>query len=250
MIVLITGSSAGIGKACANLFAENGHDIIITGRRKEILDDLKLGLETAYNVDVLALSFDIQDKNAVLNAINSLEGKWRNIEVLVNNAGLALGRESFQNAEISDFETMLQTNVNGLLYISKAVVDLMKGKNKGHIINISSTAAKEVYPGGHVYCASKHAVDAITKGMRIDLLPHRIKVTSISPGMVETEFSKVRFKGDESKAGEVYKGFTPLYAEDVANAVFYAASLPEHVNVNDMVLTCTAQANSYIVNKE
>lgn len=250
MIVLITGASAGIGKACANLFAENGHDVIITGRRKEILDDLKLGLETAYNVDVLALSFDIQDKNAVLNAVSGLEGKWRNVDVLINNAGLALGKESFQNAEISDFETMMQTNVNGLLYISKAIVDLMKGKNKGHIINISSTAAKEVYPGGHVYCASKHAVDAITKGMRIDLLSHHIKVTSISPGMVETEFSKVRFKGDDSKAGEVYKGFTPLYAEDVANAVFYAASLPDHVNINDMVLTCTAQANSYIVNKE
>ena len=250
MIVLITGASAGIGKACANIFAKNGYNIIITGRRKQKLDDLKLGLETAYNVEVLSLDFDIQDKNAVAKAINSLDESWRNIDVLVNNAGLALGKDTFQDADVADFETMLQTNVNGLLYVSKAIVALMKTKNKGHIINISSTAAKEVYPGGHVYCASKHAVDAITKGMRIDLLPHKIKVTSISPGMVETEFSKVRFKGDESKADAVYQGFTPLYAEDVADAVYYAASLPEHVCINDMVLTATAQANSYVTLKE
>lgn len=246
MVVLITGASAGIGLACAKIFAKNGYDVIITGRRVEKLQSLKEELEEKYKVKVLPLNFDIQDRKSVKYAIESLSGSWQKIDVLVNNAGLALGKEAFQDAELDDFETMLQTNVHGLLYVTKYVVDLKKVQKKGHIINLSSTAAKEVYPGGHVYCASKHAVDAITKGLRIDLLPFNIKVTSISPGMVETEFSQVRFKGDLNKAQEVYKGFTPLYAEDVANAVYYAASLPPHVCINDMVITSIAQANSYI----
>ena len=250
MVVLITGASAGIGLACAKIFAKNGYDVIITGRRLEKLQSLQVELEKEYKIKVLPLNFDIQDRKAVKYAIESLSGNWQKIDVLVNNAGLALGKEAFQDADLDDFETMLQTNVNGLLYVTKYVVDLKKVQKRGHIINISSTAAKEVYPGGHVYCASKHAVDAITKGLRIDLLPFNIKVTSISPGMVETEFSQVRFKGDKAKAKDVYNGFTPLYAEDVADAVFYAASLPPHVCINDLVLTSTAQANSYITLKK
>jgi NADP-dependent 3-hydroxy acid dehydrogenase YdfG len=250
MVVLITGASAGIGLACAKVFAKNGYDVIITGRRLEKLQQLQEELEKAYEVKVLPLNFDIQDRRAVKYAIESLSGSWQKIDVLVNNAGLALGKEAFQDAYLDDFETMLQTNINGLLYVTKYVVDLKKVRKKGHIINISSTAAREVYPGGHVYCASKHAVDALTKGLRIDLLPLNIKVTSISPGMVETEFSQVRFKGDKSKAEDVYKGFTPLHADDVAAAVFYAASLPAHVCINDIVLTSIAQANSYITLKK
>jgi 3-hydroxy acid dehydrogenase/malonic semialdehyde reductase len=250
MVVLITGASAGIGLASAKIFAKNGYDVIITGRRLEKLNELQKELEQTYKVKVLPLNFDIQDRKAVKYAVESLSGNWQKIDVLVNNAGLALGKESFQDADLDDFETMLQTNVNGLLYVTKYVVDLKKVQKKGHIINLSSTAAKEVYPGGHVYCASKHAVDAITKGLRIDLLPFNIKVTSISPGMVETEFSQVRFKGDKDKAKEVYAGFTPLYAEDVAAAIYYAASLPAHVCINDMVITSIAQANSYVTLKK
>jgi 3-hydroxy acid dehydrogenase / malonic semialdehyde reductase len=250
MVVLITGASAGIGLASAKIFAKNGYDVIITGRRLEKLNELQKELEQTYKVKVLPLNFDIQDRKAVKYAVESLSGNWQKIDVLVNNAGLALGKESFQDADLDDFETMLQTNVNGLLYVTKYVVDLKKVQKKGHIINLSSTAAKEVYPGGHVYCASKHAVDAITKGLRIDLLPFNIKVTSISPGMVETEFSQVRFKGDKDKAKEVYAGFTPLYAEDVAAAIYYAASLPAHVCINDLVITSIAQANSYVTLKK
>ncbi|MFT4968555.1 MAG: 3-hydroxy acid dehydrogenase/malonic semialdehyde reductase [Chitinophagales bacterium] len=250
MIVLITGASAGIGKACAEKFASQGYNLIITGRRVAKLESLKTSLESTHNVQVQTLSFDIQNNSEVDQALSSLSENWKNIDVLVNNAGLALGKESFQDANIQDFEVMLDTNVKGLLYVSKWVIGGMKSRQSGHVINLSSTAAKEVYPGGHVYCASKHAVDAITKGMRIDLLPYGIKVSSVSPGMVDTEFSKVRFKGDDSKAEAVYKGFTPLYAEDVADAIYYVASLPKHVNVNDMILTCTAQANSYITHKE
>ncbi len=250
MVVLITGASAGIGLASAKIFAKNGYDVIITGRRLEKLNELQKELEQTYKVKVLPLNFDIQDRKAVKYAVESLSGNWQKIDVLLNNAGLALGKESFQDADLDDFETMLQTNVNGLLYVTKYVVDLKKVQKKGHIINLSSTAAKEVYPGGHVYCASKHAVDAITKGLRIDLLPFNIKVTSISPGMVETEFSQVRFKGDKDKAKEVYAGFTPLYAEDVAAAIYYAASLPAHVCINDLVITSIAQANSYVTLKK
>lgn len=249
MIVCITGASAGIGKATALHFAKNGNQLIITGRRTEKLDQLKQEIEAKYNTEVLALSFDIQNKKVVDETIKSLKGKWQKIDVLVNNAGLALGKDTFDNADVSDFETMIDTNVKGLIYITKPIVELMKKNGGGHIINLSSTAAKEVYPGGHVYCATKHAVDALTKGMRIDLLPYKIKVTSIAPGMVDTEFSTVRFKGNKNKADDVYKGFTPLYAEDVADVIYYAATRPKHVNLNDVVLTATAQANSYITLK-
>lgn len=249
MIVCITGATAGIGKATALHFAKEKHQLIITGRRKEKLEILQKEIEANDGVEVLALCFDIQDKNAVDNAIASLNNKWKKIDVLVNNAGLALGKDTFDNADIADFETMINTNIKGLLYITQPIVALMKQNGGGHIINLSSTAAKEVYPGGHVYCATKHAVDALTKGMRIDLLPYSIKVTSIAPGMVDTEFSTVRFKGDKTKADNVYKGFMPLYAQDVADVIYYAATLPTHVNLNDVVLTCTAQANSYLTFK-
>lgn len=249
MIALITGASAGIGAACAQKFAQNGYDIIITGRRQNRLDNLKSKIEQETKAQVYTLTFDVGNQKKVTKALNSLPNKWQYIDVLVNNAGLALGKEAFQDASITDFDNMIQTNVNGLLYVSKWVIEKMKLQKSGHIINISSTAAKEVYPGGHVYCATKHAVDAITKGMRIDLLPLQIKVSSVSPGMVETEFSKVRFKGDEERAKNVYKGFKPLYAEDVADVVYYTANLPTHVCINDVVLTSTAQANSYLTLK-
>lgn len=249
-IALITGASSGIGKATAVFFASNGWNVVITGRREEKLQILKQELESAYSIKVLTLAFDIQDKMAVQKVINNLPSDWKVIDVLVNNAGLALGKEGLQNGNIEDWETMIDTNVKGLLYITKAVLPNMIKRNKGHIINLSSTAGKEVYAGGNVYCATKHAVEAITKSLRIDVLPHNIKVSSVSPGLVETEFSKVRFKGDSSKADFVYKGFTPLYAEDVADAIYYVASRPSHVNIGDILLTCTAQANSTTVLKE
>ena len=250
MIVLITGASAGIGHACAERFASEGHDLIVTGRRLSRLEDLKKKLEDKYNIKVCILNFDIQDKVMVHKALEGLNAQWRNIDILINNAGLALGKGPIHESDIQDFEIMIDTNVKGLLYVSNWVMNGMKKMKSGHIINLSSTAAKEVYPGGHVYCASKHAVDAITKGMRIDLLSFGIKVSSVSPGMVETEFSKVRFKGDGDKAKSVYQGFVPLYAADVADAIYYVANLPKNVNVNDLVLTSTAQANSYVTFKD
>lgn len=249
-IALITGASAGIGKATASLFASNGWKVIITGRREEKLQTLKQELESAYSIKVLTLAFDIQDKNAVKKVIDTLSEDWSKIDVLVNNAGLALGKDGLQDGNIEDWETMIDTNIKGLLYITKAVLPNMMKRNEGHVINLSSTAGKEVYPGGNVYCATKHAVEALTKSLRIDVLPYKIKVSSVSPGLVETEFSKVRFKGDSNKADVVYQGFTPLYAEDVADAIYYVASRPPHVNIGDILLTCTAQANSTTVLKE
>ena len=248
-IVLITGATSGIGKACAEKFSEQGYSVIITGRRKERLDELKASLENIYHNKVLSLCFDVQDKEAAFAAINGLADDWKKIDLLINNAGLALGRDSFEDADITDWETMLDTNVKGLLYISKAVLPSMIAAKKGHIINIGSVAGKEVYENGNVYCASKFAVDAINKAMRIDLLKHHIKVTAIHPGAVETEFSLVRYKGEETKAGASYTGFTPLTAEDIAETIFHCASLPAHVCINDLVITCTQQAGTYYFNK-
>lgn len=248
-IVLITGATSGIGKACAEKFSGEGHSVIITGRRKERLDELKASLENTYRNKVLALCFDVQDKEAAFTAINELPVDWKNIDILINNAGLALGRDSFEDADITDWETMLDTNVKGLLYISKAVLPTMIAAKKGHIINIGSVAGKEVYENGNVYCASKFAVDAINKAMRIDLLKHHIKVTAIHPGAVETEFSLVRYKGEEAKAAASYTGFTPLTAEDIAETIFYCTTLPAHVCINDLVITCTQQAGTYYFNK-
>lgn len=247
-IILVTGASSGFGKAIATKFAAGGWNVIITGRRKEKLDELAKALEANYSIKTLSLIFDVQDKKAVFNNLQNLPVEWQAINILVNNAGLALGRDSFENANIDDWETMIDTNVKGLLYASKAVLPMLI-KEKGHIINIGSTAAKEVYKDGNVYCASKQAVDAISKAQRIDLLPYQIKVTAIHPGAADTEFSVVRFKGDAEKAKAVYAGYTPLMAEDIADTVWYVANTPAHICINDLVITCTAQANSMYLQK-
>ncbi len=248
-IVLITGATSGIGKACAQKFAAAKNDLIITGRRKERLDDLKKELEAAHGVKVLPLCFDVQDKEAVFSAINDLPEVWKNISILINNAGLALGRDNFEDADLKDWETMLNTNVNGLIYVSRAVLPFMIAQKKGHIINMGSIAGKQVYEKGNGYCASKFAVDALSKAMRIDLLKHNIKVTGIHPGAVETEFSLVRFKGDAATADATYKGITPLTGADIADIIFYCASLPAHVCINDLTVTPTQQADALYFNR-
>lgn len=247
-IILVTGASSGFGKAIATKFAAGGWNVIITGRRKEKLDELAKALEANYGIKTLSLVFDVQDKKAVFDNLQNLPAEWQAINILVNNAGLALGRDSFENANLDDWETMIDTNVKGLLYASKAILPMLI-KEKGHIINIGSTAGKEVYKDGNVYCASKHAVDAISKAQRIDLLQYQIKVTVIHPGAADTEFSVVRFKGDAEKAKAVYTGYTPLMAEDIADTVWYVANTPAHVCINDLVITCTAQANSMYLQK-
>lgn len=248
-IALITGASSGFGKACAEKFAASGWSLILTGRRAERLEALKKQLETDYGTSVHLLAYDIRNREANEKAVESLPEPFRQIDLLINNAGLAAGRDHFEDASLDDWETMIDTNLKGLLYISKAVVPLMIAAGKGQIINIGSIAGKEVYEKGNVYCATKHAVDAISKGMRIDLLEHGIKVTAIHPGAAETEFSNVRFKGDEALAKAVYAGYKPLSAEDIADIVYYTATLPPHVCINDLVVTCTAQANSNLFHK-
>ena len=239
--VFITGATSGIGLACAEKFAANNFDVIITGRRNEILQRVKLSLEEKYKMIVTTLCFDVQNKQAVFSAVENAEIKT--VDILINNAGLALGRDAFDEADITDWETMIDTNINGLLYMSRALMPLIK-KSKGQIINIGSVAGKEVYENGNVYCATKFAADALTKAMRIDLLKYGIKVTAVNPGAVETEFSVVRFKGDEQKAKAAYKGYTPLTPADVADAVFYCCTLPPHVCINDLSITCLQQANT------
>lgn len=249
-IVLITGATSGFGEATAKLFAKNGHSLIITGRRKERLDKLSNELISEFNVEVFPLCFDVQSSVEVENAINSLPDNWKNIDVLVNNAGLASGYGTIQDGDIEDWDKMINTNVKGLLYVTKNITPLMIKRGKGHIINIGSTAGKEVYLNGGVYCASKHAVDAISKGLRIDLLEHGIKVTQICPGAAETEFSEVRFHGDKEKAKNVYKGYQPMSAEDIAELIYYSATLPAHLCINDLVVTSLAQANSFYINRK
>jgi NADP-dependent 3-hydroxy acid dehydrogenase YdfG len=246
-IALVTGATSGIGTATAEILAKNGYNLIITGRRSELLEGLKNELGVKYKSDVLALNFDIRDRGQTEEAIDHLPKSWRIIDVLVNNAGLAAGLAPIQEGSTDDWDQMIDTNVKGLLYITRKITPLMIKRGGGHIINISSIAAKEAYENGNVYCATKHAVDALTKGMRIDLVKHNIKVTSISPGMVETEFSMVRFKGDKARADKVYEGLTPLNADDVAEAIWFALSRPAHVNINDMLIMPTAQANSTTV---
>ena len=248
--ILITGATSGIGKACAAQFAAANYNLILTGRRSDRLTEIKTSLEAKHPVKVLTCCFDVQDREAVFSNISNLPEEWRNIDILLNNAGLALGKDSFENADLDDWENMLHTNVDGLLYVSKAVLPMMINNNKGHIINMGSVAGKEVYENGNVYCASKFAVDAISKSMRIDLLKYGIKVTSINPGAVETEFSLVRFKGDESKSSAAYHGYTPLTASDIAQTILYCASLPEHVCINDLTITCLQQAGVYYFHKK
>lgn len=240
---LITGATSGIGQATALKAAEAGFDIIITGRRAERLAKLAEEIR-AKGVEVLPLHFDVRQQQEVQNAIDSLSGKWRNIDVLVNNAGLAVGVSPIQEGILDDWERMIDTNVKGLLYMTRAVAPLMIARNGGHIVNLASIAGKEVYPGGNVYCATKHAVDALSKAMRTDMLKHHIKVTNIAPGMVETEFSIVRYKGDEAAAKNVYKGMTPLTNEDIADTILFAITRPAHVCLNDIVIMPTEQANS------
>ncbi|HVF81531.1 MAG TPA: SDR family NAD(P)-dependent oxidoreductase [Flavisolibacter sp.] len=247
--IFITGATSGFGEACAHVFAQNGYRLILNGRRAERLHNLREKLEQDYQASCYLLPFDVRNRNDVFSAINSLPEEWREIDVVINNAGLALGRDAFDEANIDDWDTMIDTNVKGLLYVSKAVVPFMTARKKGHIINLGSVAAKDIYDKGNVYCASKAAVDAVSKAMRIELLPHGIKVTAIHPGAAETEFSIVRFKGDETTAAKMYDGFTPLSAADVAAVIFYTTTLPAHVCINDLVLTCTQQANSVYFNK-
>lgn len=241
---IITGATSGIGKATALKLASENWNLIITGRRLDRLTMLSEEIKSNYQVDVLILNFDVRNRNEVIEAIDSLPEKWKKIDLLVNNAGLASGLEPLNEGNVVDWEKMIDTNVKGILYVTQAVVNLMIPFQEGQIINISSIAGKETYPSGNVYCASKHAVEALTKGMRIDFLPHNIKVSSIAPGMVETEFSIIRFHGDEQRAKNVYTDITPLYAEDIAEAIWFMVSRPPHVNINDLVIMPTAQGSS------
>ncbi len=249
-IVLITGATSGIGKACAFKFAQNGYDLILTGRGKEKLLSIKKEIESGHTSKVLPLNFDVQDKEQIQQTIDSLEADWKKIDVLINNAGLALDLKPVNEGNFTDWDIMIDTNIKGVLYMSKFVSRLMIERGSGHIINIGSIAGKEVYPNGNVYCATKYAVDGLTKAMRIDLMKHGIKVTQIAPGAVETEFSEVRFKGDKEKAKKVYDGYKPLSGEDVADAVYYATTVPAHVNINDLVIMPMAQANATLFIKK
>lgn len=249
-IVLVTGATSGIGRATAYRFASNGFDIILAGRRKDRLDDISLDIQEKFNVKTLILELDVRNRAAVDSTLSQLAPEWQKIDILVNNAGLASGLDTIQEGSIDDWDKMIDTNVKGLLYVSKAVIPMMIKHGKGHIINIGSTAGKEVYLKGNVYCASKHAADAITKGMRIDLLGTGIKVTQIAPGAAETEFSLVRFHGDAEKAKKVYEGYQPMTPEDIAEIIFYTTTLPDHLCINDLVLTSVAQANSFYIHRE
>ncbi|MBL7901064.1 MAG: SDR family NAD(P)-dependent oxidoreductase [Bacteroidia bacterium] len=244
MLVLITGATAGIGKSCAEIFAAQGHHLILCGRRKERLDTIKTELEKKHKVNIHTLSFDIQKQTEVQEAIHSLPADLKNIDVLINNAGLAAGLSSIQDGKLEHWEQMIDTNIKGLLYITKHVANLMIPNKRGHIINLGSIAGKEVYANGNVYCATKHAVDALNKAMRIDLLTHQIKVTAIHPGMVETEFSIVRFDGDEERAKKVYQGMQPLRPEDIAETIYWAATRPAHVNINELTIMPSVQATA------
>ncbi|MBK8300528.1 MAG: SDR family NAD(P)-dependent oxidoreductase [Chitinophagaceae bacterium] len=248
-IVFITGATSGFGESAAYKFAAHGYDLILNGRRADRLQVLADELEKKYNVAVLQLPFDVQDEKAVFESIQHISADWKAIDVLVNNAGLALGRDYFEEGDLSDWNTMIDTNVKGFLYVAKAVSQLMVPRKQGHIINMGSVAGKQVYEKGNVYCASKYAVDAISQGMRIDLLRHNIKVTSINPGAAETEFSLVRFKGDEGTAKKIYDGLKPLTAEDVAEVIYYCTTLPSHVCINDLSITCTQQADAIFFNR-
>jgi 3-hydroxy acid dehydrogenase/malonic semialdehyde reductase len=248
--VFITGATSGFGEACALAFAKAGYGLILNGRRMDRLMQLKESLEDEYGISCYLLPFDVQSRRSVFTAVESLPEDWKAIDILINNAGLALGRDSFDEANIDDWETMIDTNLKGLLYVSKAVLPLMIPRKAGHIINLGSVAAKDVYDKGNVYCATKAAVETVSKAMRIELLPHRIKVTAIHPGAAETEFAIVRFKGNEEAAKKTYTGLEPLTAKDVADIIFYCATLPPNVCINDLVVTCTQQADGIYFNRD
>ncbi|HLN54623.1 MAG TPA: SDR family NAD(P)-dependent oxidoreductase [Bacteroidales bacterium] len=243
-IIMVTGATAGFGKAIATKFAENGYDVIVTGRRKERLEELESEL-AGKGVKVLALNFDVRSRNLVESAIGNIPQEWKNIDILVNNAGLAAGMSHIEEGNIDDWEQMIDTNIKGLLYVTRAVSPLMVARNKGHIFNIGSIAGTDAYENGNVYCATKAAVAQLSRTMRVDLLKHNIKVTNVAPGMAETEFSLVRFKGDREKADAVYKGIKPLTGKDIADVVYYTANLPEHVCINELVISPTQQASAF-----
>ncbi|RDV13414.1 SDR family NAD(P)-dependent oxidoreductase [Pontibacter diazotrophicus] len=246
-VAFVTGATSGIGRATAFELAKQGYRIIATGRRAERLEELKQELT---EVPVYTLEFDVRDKEATQQAVNSLPEDWRQVEVLVNNAGNAHGLSSIQNGSLDDWDAMIDINVKGLLYVSHAVLPLMMQHKKGHIVNIGSIAGKEVYPNGNVYCASKHAVDAISQGMRIDLVQEGIRVSEVNPGLVETEFSEVRFKGDKERAASVYKGFQALQAQDIAEIISFIVTRPAHVNLAEVLVLPTAQAAATILHKQ
>ncbi len=249
-IACITGATSGIGEATATKLAERCSGLIITGRRKERLKALADKLQREYQVKVLPLHFDVRNYSACKKAIDGLPESWQNITILINNAGLAAGKDPIQTGNVEHWERMIDTNVKGLLYMTKIISKGMIERKSGHIVNVASLAGKEVYPNGNVYCATKHAVDALSRAMRLDLLPHHIKVTNIAPGLVETEFSIVRFDGDADQAKEVYNGFEPLKADDIADCIDFAVSRPPHVVIGDMLLLPAAQGNSVTVNKQ
>jgi len=242
-IAFITGATAGIGEACARLFAEQGYNLILLARRTEKLAELAEKLSRDFGIQIKTCTADVRSKEDV-SKLHDLPEEWKKVDVLINNAGLSQGLDPIHEGNTDDWDTMIDTNVKGLLYITKIVSPWMVSRKSGHIVNIGSIAGKETYVNGNVYCATKHAVDSLNKAMRIDLLPYGIKVTGIHPGAVETEFSEVRFKGDKERARKVYEGFEPLFAQDIAEAIWFAVSRPPHVNINDMLIMPTAQANT------
>jgi NADP-dependent 3-hydroxy acid dehydrogenase YdfG len=249
-IVLITGATSGFGRSCATLFAEKGHRLILNGRRKDRLDKLADELKNSFGTESFLLPIDVRNQDAITTGIHRLPENWQQIEILINNAGLAAGRDYFEEAKLDDWNEMIDTNIKGFLYVSQAVSKGMANRKKGHIINIGSTAGRVVYEKGNAYCATKYAVDALNQSMRIDLLRHGIKVTAINPGAAETEFSLVRFKGDQETAASVYNGMKPLTPEDVAEVIYYTTTLPAHVCINDLTLTCLQQADSVYIQRK
>ena len=247
-IALITGATSGIGKGCARKFAEGGYNVIITARREELLEELKAELEKT-GAKVLALTFDVRDRNAATDAVNSLPAEWQDIDVLINNAGLARGLEPEYEGDYDDWDQMIDTNIKGLLTMTRLIVPGMVERNKGHVINIGSVAGDAAYAGGNVYCATKSAVKAITDGLRIDVAHSAVRVTNVKPGLVETNFSNVRFHGDDARADNVYKGITPLNGDDIADVAFYAASAPAHVQIAEVLVLATHQASGSVIHR-
>ena len=247
---LITGATSGIGRAIALRLASEKYDLILTGRRNDRLEELKKEMERMYETGVRTLCFDVREFEQVEKALCTLTGKWKTIDILINNAGLAAGFDPIHTGLLSDWEQMIDTNIKGLLYVTRVVSPGMVARKSGHIINLGSIAGKTVYPNGAVYCATKHAVKALSEGMRMDFLPYGIRVTEIGPGAVETEFSLVRFKGDRQRADKVYKGFDPLVAADIAEAIYYAISQPSHINIQDVLIMPTAQATATMIQRE
>ena len=249
-IILITGASSGIGEACAKVFAKHGAKLLLCARRHDRIEQLANKLAKEYNSTTHTFQLDVRDHDSVKEKIKSLPKEWRDIDILINNAGLAAGLDKFQDASFEDWETMIDTNIKGLLYVTRAVLPNMLKRNHGHVINIGSLAGHDIYPSGHVYCATKFGVNALTRGLKMDLVDTNIRVSTVNPGMVETEFSEVRFKGDKERAKKVYSGLTPLTASDVADTIFYCASRPAHVNILEVIMTPTAQASATTVHRK